>query len=237
MNRIRFALASGVIVLLLASPAIAQQDSMVAAKNAFDDGQNLYLQSKFAEAAAKFLEAYKHKHYAAFLFNAAVCFEKNKDFAKALKHYEQFAKEDPHSTDIKQVTKRIAAIRKHLTPTSQPGSQPTAPAVPALPPVQTKGLVVIESQPEGAAIYLNDKKNGIFTRTPYTGSLPPGKHIVIIELKDYRTERKTFIVRNDRLTYLYFGLSVEKNLGWIEVKANIPGASVFVDDVIVHRLR
>lgn len=221
--------AFGLSLLLLAIPAaaLAQSDMVQVAKNHFDDGQNFYLQGKYAEAADHFLKAYTAKPYPAFIFNVAVCHEKSNNYAEALKNYERFLREAPHSRDKKLVEQRIASIRAMIGSgqTSQPSSMPTT----SLPPIQTKGLVVIESAPEGAALYLNSKKNGMFTRTPYTGSLPPGRHTIIVELKDYRTERKTFIVRNDRLSYLYFGLSVEKTLGWVEVKANIPGANVYLD--------
>ena len=196
------------------------------AKQYFDDGQNLYIQGKFTEAAEKFLKAYEAKSYPAFLFNVAVCYEKNRDFAKALKYYEDFVKADPHSTDRKLVMARIQSIRQHLNP-ADPKSPPPPPTLPAIEP---KGLVVIESNPEGAAIYLSDKKKGIFTRTPYTGSLPPGQHTIILELKEFQPVRKTFVARNDRMTYLFFSLTRQQNLGWIEIKANIPGADVFFDE-------
>lgn len=219
------------LALMLASaPALAQDQALEQAKQHFDEGQNLYLRGKYTEAAEQFLAAYQVKGYPAFLFNVAVCFEKNRDFAKALSYYERYLKEDPHSQDRSLVLKRIAGIRLHLNPpgtASQPTSQPRE--VPDLPPVKTKGLVVIETEPEGAAIYLEDKNKGIFTRTPYTGSLPPGRHTVIIELKRYRTKRKTINVRQDQMIYLFFSLALERNRGWIEVKANVPSADVYID--------
>ena len=220
------------LLLALARPAVAQDQTLEQAKNHFDEGQNLYLQGKYKEAVKEFEAAYELKKYPAFLFNIAVCYEKNRNFEKALEHYERYLRDDPHSQDRALVLKRIKAIKKHLNPPVKPGAKPsTRPSKlpPDLPPVKTKGLVVIETKPEDAAIYLGDKKKGIFTRTPYTGSLPPGKQTVIIELKRYRTERKTFQVRTDRMVYLYFSLSLERNRGWIEVKANIPAAPVYVD--------
>jgi len=218
------------VFLLLSSSALAQDQALEQAKQHFDEGQNLYLQGKYTDAAEQFMAAYQVRNFPAFLFNVAVCHEKNHDYAKALLYYERYLREDPHSQDRSLVLKRIAAIRAHLNPpnATQPTSQPTEPP-PNLPPVKTKGLVVIETQPEGAAIYLGDKTKGIFTRTPYTGSLPPGQHTVIIELKRYKTERKTFTARTDRMVYLYFSLALERNRGWIEVKANIPAADVYLD--------
>ncbi len=232
----RVALVFAVALATVSVPvaANAQDAATQTAKRHFDIGQALYLQGKFTAAAESFLKAYESKPFPAFLFNAAVAREKNKDYAKALKLYERFLKADPHSSDRDLVQKRIKAISKHLnppTPTSQATtSAPAAPAIPTLPPIATKGVVVIESQPEGAAIYLNDKKKGIFTRTPYTGSLPPGAHTLILELKEYSPIRKTITVRNDVLSYLYFSMARQKNLGWIEVKGNIPNAQVYLDN-------
>jgi tetratricopeptide (TPR) repeat protein len=229
-GRHRGSAAALVLILLAAPPASAQDKGLETAKEHFDDGQALYLQGKFGEAAEKFVKAYEAKTYPAFLFNIAVCYEKNRDFAKALGYYERYLKEDPTTNDREVVQKRIKGIRDHLSPagSSLPSSQPTAP--PNLPQIKPKGLVVIESKPEGAAIYLGgDKRKGVFTRTPYTGNLPEGKHTVILEMRKFKPERKTFHSRSDRLVYLYFALSSEEYLGWIEVKANIPGAEVFFD--------
>jgi tetratricopeptide (TPR) repeat protein len=216
------------LLLLAPLPARAQDKSLESAKEHFDDGQSLYLQGKYGDAAAKFVKAYEAKNYPAFLFNIAVCYEKNRDFAKALDYYERYLKDDPQTNDRELVQKRIKGIRDHLSPTSSQPSEKTAP--PNLPPVKPKGLVVIESRPEGAAIYLGgDKRKGVFTRTPYTGNLPEGQHTVILEMRKYKPERKTFQARSDRLVYLYFALSTEDYLGWIEVKANVPGAEVYFD--------
>lgn len=233
----RVALVFAVALVAASAPEVAsaQDAATQTAKRHFDIGQALYLQGKFTAAAESFLKAFGSKPFPAFLFNAAVAHEKNKDYAKALKLYERFLKADPHSSDKGLVQKRIKAIRKHLNPPTAPTSQgttsaPAAPAMPTLPPIATKGVVVIESQPEGAAIYLNSKKKGIFTRTPYTGSLPPGAHTLILELKEYSPIRKTITVRNDVLSYLYFSMSRQKNLGWIEVKGNIPNAQIYLDN-------
>lgn len=231
--------AAVLVPLLSAGAALAQDAATQQAKDHFDEGQNLYLQGDFLAAALRFRSAYEAKPFSAFLFNVAVCYEKNKDYQRALEFYERFLAAEPRSQDHTLVEQRISAIRSYLSPpaltdassapTSQPTSQPVRPGLPPLPPVQPKGLVVIESSPEGAAIYLGDKKAGIFTRAPYTGSLPPGQQTLIIELKDFTTVRKTVGVRTDRLTYLYFALTPQRNLGWIEVKGNIPGASVYFD--------
>jgi hypothetical protein len=225
---------------LLAAPALAQDRALEIARQNFDEAQNLYLEGKYSAAVDKFQKAYEAKSFAAFLYNVAVCYEKNNDLEKALHFYEQYLKEESKPLDRPAVVKRIASLREGLRlraaasrpssqPSSSPTSQPVGPPPPKLPPVNTKGLVIIESKPPGAAIYLEDKKRGVFRRTPYTGSITEGQHTAIIELRKFKPERKTFYARADRMVYLYFALSKEEYLGWIEIKANVPGADVYFD--------
>lgn len=222
------------ILVFSLTASFAQDKGLEEAKTYFDQGQALYLQGKYAEAGEQFQKAYDTKKFPAFLFNVAVCHEKNRDFSKALSFYEQYLREESLGQDRSAILKRIEAIRAHLNPPASQqapaGASPSAAAAPVLPQVDTKGVVVIESKPEGAGIYLDDKKGGIFTRTPYTGSLPPGQHTIFLEMKKYKPESKSINVRNDRMTYLYFALSADDYLGWIEVKANRPSADIYFEN-------
>ena len=47
--------------------------------------------------------------------------------------------------------------------------------------IETKGLVVIDSKPQGATIYLNDKRKGAFGKTPWQGSLESKPVRLILE--------------------------------------------------------
>ncbi|MFH1130631.1 MAG: PEGA domain-containing protein [Pseudomonadota bacterium] len=212
-------------VLLFAGPVLAEDNPMEIAKEFFDDAQALYVQGNYAEAAGKFLKAYEHKQYPAFLFNIAVCFEKTKIYDKSLEYYVKYLSADPESKDIELVTERIKVIRQHLEPSDEAPSSDQ----PTLSPISTKSVVIIESSPEGAEIYLKEKKGEPFSTTPFLGSLPPGQHTIIVALKEYEEARKTFSVRRDRMTHLFFSLSRKQTLGWMEVRGNVPGADIYLD--------
>ena len=47
------------------------------------------MRGEYAAAAEKFLSAYEHKPYPAFLFNVAVSFEKAKQLEKAKQYFER----------------------------------------------------------------------------------------------------------------------------------------------------
>ncbi|MBI4509776.1 MAG: PEGA domain-containing protein [Deltaproteobacteria bacterium] len=150
---------------------------------------------------------------------------------------------------------RLASMPAPSTqPAGQPTTQPATPSEPgeatlppsarterderpsaallALPEAKTKGLIVVESKPPGAAIFLDNKKAGPLGVTPWNGSLD-GEHEIILESKGYKTERKKIAPSPDKLVWIYVALSEEHFLGWLEVRANIPGADVFLDRVDV----
>jgi len=117
-----------------------------------------------------------------------------------------------------------------------PGATP-APATPAAPPpvlpvlpdIDTKGLVVIDSKPQGATIYLNDKRSGPFGKTPWHGSLESKPVRLVLESKGWKAEERQISPRSDKLIDVYIALSEEHYLGWIEITSNVVGADLFID--------
>jgi hypothetical protein len=114
-----------------------------------------------------------------------------------------------------------------------PSPPPAPPAALAPPPVltdiDTKGLIVIDSKPQGATIYLNDKRSGPFGKTPWHGSLESKPVRLILESKGHKPEERAISPRSDKLIDVYIALSEEHYLGWIEIVSNVPGADVFID--------
>ncbi|HEY2901431.1 MAG TPA: hypothetical protein VGL59_12695, partial [Polyangia bacterium] len=175
----------------------APDPALQAAKEYFETAQTLFLKEQYEAAADKFLAAFDKKPFAAFLFNTAVSYEKAKKLDLAQRYFEQYLEKDPQASDAAQVKARIETIKTLLGPPAPvvpppppalgpdglplapppgaaPGTPPVVPLVvtaPSLPAIDTKGLVVIDSKPQGATIYLNDKKNGPFAHTPWQGSL------------------------------------------------------------------
>ena len=204
-------------VALAAGRAVAADDDapdadLKLAKKSFEAAQTAFVREEYEKAADLFLNAFEHKPYPAFQFNAAVAFEKAKRFDQAKEYFERYLTQDAGASDAAQVRARIDALAKILAPppppspaiepavpgTSAPPGTPGASATPgtappaagpepvALPSFDTKGLVVIDSKPQGATIYLNDKKSGPFGQTPWHGSLDPKPVRLILESKGFK---------------------------------------------------
>jgi hypothetical protein len=101
--------------------------------------------------------------------------------------------------------------------------------MPVLTDIETKGLVVIDSKPQGATIYLNDKRQGPFGKTPWQGSLESKPVRLILESKGWKPEERAISPRSDKLIDVYIALSEEHYLGWVELTSTVPGADVFID--------
>ncbi len=211
-----------------AAEASATPDPQLqAAKAEFEEAQTLYLRELWDDAAAKFLSAYDRKPFSSFLFNAAVAFEKARKLDRAVDLFQRYLDKDPQAADAADVKGRIDSLRAILTPVVATEKAP-APA-PVLPKLATKGLVIIDSKPTGASIYLDDKTKGTFATTPWQGSLPPNPVKVIVEAKGFKTEEREITPRNDKIIEVFISLSEQHFLGWIEVIANVPGADVYID--------
>jgi hypothetical protein len=210
----------------------APDPDLQAAKAQFEEAQILYLRELWDDAAAKFLSAYDKKPFSSFLFNAAVAFEKAKKLDRALDMFQRYLDKDPQARDAAEVKTRIESLKVLLAPPPPPaeGKAEPAPAPAAvLPTIATKGLVIIESKPTGATIYLDDKSKGTFATTPWQGSLEPKPVKLIFEAKGFKPEEREITPRTDKVVEMYIALSEQHFLGWIEVVANVPGADVFID--------
>lgn len=218
----------------LAQEKAAPDAALQEAKFAFEEAQVLYAKDQFDEAADKFMAAFAKKPFSSFLFNAAVAHEKAKNFDKAVEEFRRYLDIDPQARDAAEVKSRIESLKALLTPSSPtpvgaPAPEKPAAPAPVLPAIGTKGLVIIDSKPTGATIYLDDKSQGVFATTPWQGSLEPKTMKLLIEAKGFKPEERQIQPRRDKILEIYISLSEQHFLGWIEVVSNVPGADVFID--------
>jgi len=216
-----------------AEAATAEDPDMAKAKAAFEEAQTLYIKENWDGAAAKFIAAFEAKPFAAFLFNAGAAYEKANRVELAIDYYQRYIAKDPNAKDARDVTLRIDGLKRNLavkTGAPLPPGQPEGPvSVAMLPAIETKGLVIIDSKPSDATIYLNDKNNGPLGTTRWEGSLDPHPATIIIEAKGFKTVKSKINPRPDKIVELTVVLSEEHFLGWVQIASNVAGADIFLD--------
>lgn len=224
-------------------------EALKKAQAAFDTAQLDYLQGKYDEAAQGFQAAYAARPFPQFLYNVGASYhmkgKKTADVAsyeKAVEFYKRYLAEEPQATDKPRVEKAIGVLEGEIkrlketpaNPGTGSGSGATVPPtvsqeVQQLGDVKVRGLVVVESEPQNATIYLDDKKKGPFAQTPWSGSLD-GEHKIIIEKRGYKVAESTIAADPSKLFVLRAVMSQESYLGWVEITSNVPGADIFIDD-------
>jgi hypothetical protein len=229
--------------------AFAQDaDALKKAQASFDQAQTDYLQGRYDEAAKEFQDAYAARPFPQFLYNVGAAYhmkgKKASDveaYGKAVEFYKKYLVEEPNAADRPKVEKAIGVLEAEIkrlkdaaAQGSGAGSGSAAAAGPSqevqsLGEVKVRGLVVIESEPQGATVYLDDTKKGAFATTPWSGSLD-GEHKIMLEKKGYRPTDTTIIADPTKLIVFKAGMSQDSYLSWLDVTSNVAGADFYIDD-------
>lgn len=251
--QLRGLIAIGIAIAALSfAPARAQTpEALRKAQASFDAAQTEYLQGNYDNAAKGFQEAYAARPFPQFLYNVAASFhmkgKKTSDiesYKKAVEFYRQYLKEEPGAQDKPKVEKAIGVLEaeiKRIEDLAKAGTgsadgsgsaaEPVTASqdVQALGDVKVRGLVVIVTEPQNATIYLDDKKNGKFAETPWSGSIE-GEHKLIIEKRGYKPLETVISADPTKLIQVISVMAQEDYLAWIEVTSNVPGADIYIDD-------
>ena len=121
---------------------------------AFREGEQLFAKGKYTEAAKRFEEAFAENPDHAYLFNAAVAYEKAGDTADALRVYEKFAVFTPNPERRAQVEAKVKTLEAELA--------------------RTHTRLQVSVEPAGAFLFIDAEPKPL--ETPFEGWLPAGRH-------------------------------------------------------------
>jgi tetratricopeptide (TPR) repeat protein len=132
-------------------------------KARYERGVAAYSAGRYKDAIDLFLQADALAPSAALSFNIARAYEKIGDDEACLQWYRDFRRRAPDAKNAPEVDERIQALEAALA---------------------KKGVqqLTVLSSPFGATVIIDERPAGV---TPYTGQLPPGKHIVVLSLRGY----------------------------------------------------
>lgn len=147
-----------VALTLAAAPADDDAAATARAKTLFTNGQKLYKAGKYADAIAKFEEAFKVKSHPVIYFNIGKCWEQLGDSAKALRNYRDYLRLSPDASDRQQVSDSIANLERRL---------------------REKGVqqLLIFAEPANAKIVVDGKDLG---PSPASVELSAGTHALVV---------------------------------------------------------
>lgn len=95
--------------------------------------------------------------------------------------------------------------------------------------IERDQLLIIESDPPAARVFLDDRTKGVRGSTPFRNYVRPGTHKVWVELDGYETIEQTIEVQIKEPFRMNLALRANQNVGWLHVDSPIKGATVFID--------
>jgi tetratricopeptide (TPR) repeat protein len=166
------------VALVAPSTALAQEPSaetQAEAKAHLQQGAKAYSKKRYKDAVDHFLNANRLVPSPALSFNIAKAYEKLGDFAATLNFYRDYLRRAPNAPDRPDIEKLVAKYEGMLR---ERGVQQLS----------------VLSTPEGATVALDGEAVGV---TPWTGELPPGKHIATVQLRGYADAVEQFELAPD----------------------------------------
>ncbi len=271
-------LAASICSLSLLVPNRARaHDYADEAELQFRIGAQRYDAGDFRSALEHFLASNRLVPNASVLFNIGRSYEQLKQNPDAFRYYLQALDSNPHPSAkarleeaLERIRPAVAVLRVETDPPGAAiyldrkdlGSRGTAPRALGLQsgtvrvlveldgyePAQSEavevrtgsetsirlnlkqilGTVQVAGEPVGALIRANNEDGAVLGTVPGSFSLPPGKHALIIQKDGYQSS--TVLVDLGAKTTSTVRANLLPNHGAIFVNADIPGASVTIDD-------
>jgi hypothetical protein len=165
------------------TPAAAE-DPTAKAKEAFLTGQRFYKEARYADAIAKFEEAYAIKPSPVLFYNIGRCHEQLGDVPKALRAYRDYLRMAPDAKDKDTVNDAIANLERRL---------------------KEKGLqqLMVFADPPTAIIEVDGKVLG---NSPASVELTAGNHKLLVRAEGYETTERAFVMQTARATEMTINL-------------------------------
>lgn len=167
-----------------AAPAPAVADDATRAKEIFKVAQKLYKEARYADAIAKFEEAYALKPSPVLFYNIGRCHEQLGDVPKALRSYRDYLRMAPDAKDKDTVNDAIANLERRL---------------------KEKGLqqLLVFADPPGATIEVDGKVLG---NSPASVELSAGNHRLVVKAEGFETADRSFVMQTARATEMTINL-------------------------------
>ncbi len=193
-RRLPLLLALG--ALLLAPPVYAED-----AKTLLKKADKLFAAGDYKGAYEAYEAGHKLQPQAVFLRSMGYSLLKLYQHEKARDKLREYLKAAPKAADKAKITELLGTLD-----------------------VIVETVLTVESNPPGAALFIDTEAAGQVGTTPFKGSIPPGAHTVILKLEPYKTTVKSFTVEARKKAELSIGLEVP-----FKVSSTPAGASVHLD--------
>ncbi len=211
-------LSVGVVAGTMAMPSrtVAQNKSdMQKAKDKLREGQQLYNQEKYLEAAETFEQAYELSGRGELLYNIGSSYEKAGDLPQAEMYYQKYLEENPRAGNADEVLQTVISLQEKIAARAS--------------------SVEITSAQEGRNVFIDGDQDPR-CQTPCSVSLQPGEHTISIRAEGMRTTDKTLQVGESESKSVEVKLQPEINPGSLLVSTGGSGDVLQIEGQGEHSL-
>ena len=161
-----------------AAAAAPENAGLAKAKELVQWGQKLYKQARYAEAIAKFEEAYLARPSPVITYNIGKCYEQLGETAKAMRAYRDYLRLSPNAADRETVSDAITNLERRL---------------------REKGLqqLMVFADPPTAKISVDGKELG---NSPVSIELVAGNHTLSVTAEGHEKVDRAFVMQLARAT-------------------------------------
>ncbi len=176
----------------------------------YNEAERLFAAELYAAAIEQYKAAFELYPAPAIAYNIAKSYERIGDPYGCIDFYDLYLRlfkerEGRHAPDTQDVLNSITKCR-----------------------LGAKVTLRVETEPPGAAIYIDDKKK-LLGQTPYETKVDAGSYNVYLDLAGYLPFERQVTVKPAEPLQLVFKLEKQKRVGHLVVSANIVNAQVFLD--------
>lgn len=171
-------------------------------------GNQLYGQGRYKEAIAAYRQAFEINGDINLLYTMAISYQQLEAWQECVTTMQQFLERAPPGPKRDRAENALQNCDARIV---------------------RDQLLVVESDPPGAQVYLDDRAKGVVGSTPFRTYLRPGPHVIWVEKSGYEPIRKEIEVQVKEPFRLALVLQRIQNVGWLHVDSTIIDATVFID--------
>lgn len=203
------ALLGGAFIVATPLGAAIAQDNAAEYEAVKGKAKAAFAEQRYEDAALLFREAFDLQPRASLLYNIGLCYEKAGNTASAVVFYERYVSANPGSAKAAAVKRKVGVLKQDLE-----GKYET---------------VKVESSPEGAVVFVDDKSKGAMGTTPLEFRLLPGGYTIIIEKDGYEPAKQMLRLSQGRPARVQARLVSSSRVGSVTLFITERGAKVTVD--------
>ena len=192
--------------ICLPQTARAQSNSYAEAKQ---KAKTAYKAGQYEAAAKHFRQAFDFSPRGSLLYNIGFCYEKAGLTAEAIRFYQRFIDAVPDSPKRAALQEKVGQLKKKLDTRYR--------------------TVQVSSTPAGAHVFVNDRASGSMGKTPISFQLMPGKHKIIVDLKDHESDAKEVVLGDEPKVRIGFDLSLSSEYADVKFMVSEVGADILVN--------